>query len=249
MQVSHLSIELSIRNIHLMKLITYCSFKGGAGKTTALMAMCSALAARGLKIALFEADENRPLTKWKENAVENNTWDDNCDVFIADEIEALEVAYKGAEDRKFEYALIDTQGGSSELNNTIIASSDFLVLPTALTALDIDETLATYRYIVELLMVEKLETPSAILKQRVPVNKLTLSQKAADALLKPLPQFDEPMYDRDAFAAMKVKGMLHKTAEALANDPAERLHVRNYQTAMQEADLATSFILGSLTAA
>ena len=43
-----------------MKLITCCSFQGGAGKTTALLGLCSALAARNNTVALFEGDENRP---------------------------------------------------------------------------------------------------------------------------------------------------------------------------------------------
>ncbi len=225
-----------------MKMITYCSFKGGAGKTTALMAMCSSLVARGVKIALFEADENRPLQKWQENAKANDAWDDLCQLFIADEVGALEQAYSDAAGQECEFALVDTQGGSSELNNVIVVSSDFLVLPSALTALDIDETLATYRYIVELLMVEKLETPSAILKQRVPVGRLTMSQKASDEMLNALPQFESVMHDRDAFAAMKLKGMLHKTAEKLAGDPLTRLQLRNYQTAAQEVDALTDFV-------
>ena len=72
-----------------MKLISCCSFKGGAGKTTALMGLCSAFATQGKSVALFEADENRPLTKWKENAIRHNAWDPNCEVFIADEMALL----------------------------------------------------------------------------------------------------------------------------------------------------------------
>ncbi len=229
-----------------MKLISYCSFKGGAGKTTALMAMCSCLVDAGKSIALFEADENRPLTRWEENARMNGTWDPNCEVFIADELEALEEAYKVAVTGQFDYALVDTHGGGSELNNTIIASSEFIVLPTTLTALDIDETLATYRYIVELLMVEKLDIPSAILEQRVPVSRLTKAQSEAREMLQVLPLFPEPMFDRDAFATMKSKGMLHNTAAQLQADPFSRLQARNYLTALQEARSFTQGILDVL---
>jgi cellulose biosynthesis protein BcsQ len=229
-----------------MKMIAYCSFKGGAGKTTALMAMCSSLVASGIKVALFEADQNRPLQKWQQNAMANDAWDDRCLLFVADEVAALETAYADAAAQDCDYALVDTQGGSSELNNIIVVSADYLVLPTTLTALDIDETLATYRYIVELLMAEKLETPSAILKQRVPVGRLTMSQVASDELLSALPLFKNVMHDRDAFAAMKLKGMLHKNCELLTGDPLTRLQLRNYQIAMQEADALTTFLADSL---
>lgn len=217
-----------------MKLITCCSFKGGAGKTTALMGLCSAFASKGMRVALFEADENRPLTRWKDNALPIDTWDEKCAVFVSDEVAALESSYEAAQGEGYDYALADTHGGSSELNNTIIASSDFLLLPSMLTGLDIDETLATYRYVVELMMVESLQIPTAILKQRVPVGRLTLSQSAACDVLSQLPLFDQPMHERDAFAAMKQRGMLHRTIAKLGESPSMRLQIRSHQTAMEE---------------
>lgn len=231
-----------------MKLITCCSFKGGAGKTTALMGLCSALAAKGKTVALFEADENRPLTTWMDNAVENGTWDERCTVFVADELGLLEEAYERAETSGFDYALADTHGGSSELNNTIIASSEFLLVPTMLTPLDIDEALSTYRYIIELLVAENLHAHTAILQQRVSVGRTTASQRAAAALLSALPQFALPMYERDAFAAMKKRGMLHLTLAQMTSDPAMRLMRRNYETALGEIAALGAFVSATLEA-
>ena len=184
-----------------MKLLTCCSFKGGAGKTTALMGLCSALANSGKTVALLEADENRPLSRWQQNAQHEGTWDENCAVFVADELQLLERAYEEANQRDFDYAIADTQGGSSELNNTIIASSNFLLIPTMLTPLDVDEALATYRYVIELLMGEGIVVPTAILRQRVPVSRLTTSQRAVSEMLDELPVLEAPMHERDAFAA------------------------------------------------
>jgi cellulose biosynthesis protein BcsQ len=231
-----------------MKLITCCSFKGGAGKTTALMALCSALASDGKTVALFEADDNRPLTTWMANAKQNDAWDERCTVFVADELALLEGAYKEAEARGFDYALADTHGGSSELNNTIIASSEFLLVPTMLTPLDIDEALATYRYIVELLVAENLNTHTAILQQRVPVGQTTASQRAAMETLSILPQFDRPMYERDAYAAMKKRGMLHLTRENMASKSSMRLMERNYATVLGEAAALRDFVTSTLEA-
>jgi cellulose biosynthesis protein BcsQ len=231
-----------------MKMITCCSFKGGAGKTTALMAMSSAMALAGHRIALLEADENRPLSRWKNNATAQDSWDERIDVFVADEIAALEAAYAEAEGAGYDFAIADTHGGSSELNNTIIASSDFLLLPTMLTALDIDEALATYRYVVELMVAENLDIPTAVLKQRVPVGRLTLSQMSSAQLLSELPQFDDPMHERDAYAAMKQRGLLHRTIERIANNPAMRLQLRNHQAAMEEAGRLAAFVTTAMEA-
>lgn len=225
-----------------MKLITFCSFKGGAGKTTALMGLCSALAAEGKTVALFEADENRPLTRWQDNANRRDTWDSRCEVFVADELTLLEEAYERAEARNFDYALVDTQGGSSELNNTIIASSNFLLVPTMLTPLDVDEALATYRYIIELLMGESLAIPTALLRQRVPVSRLTSSQRAVWDVLNALPLTDMPLHERDAFAAMKERGMLHLSVRNASTDPTMRLSLRNLEAAMDEMRELSRFV-------
>lgn len=229
-----------------MKLVTCCSFKGGAGKTTSLMGLCSAWASANKRVALFEADENRPLTRWKQNALKNDTWDDLCEVFVADDLAHLEKAYGDAEDGGFDYALADTQGGSSELNNTIIASSDFLLIPTMLTPLDIDEALSTYRYVLELLVGEAIDVPTAILQQRIPVGRLTASQRAAIDMLSVLPQFERPIHERDAYAAMKDRGLLHQTLQSMDGKAAFRLPMRNYLTAMEEITLMSTFIDAAL---
>lgn len=231
-----------------MKLVTFCSFKGGAGKTTALMGLCSALVKEGRRVALFEADENRPLSRWQDNAVNGNTWDPACGIFIADELPLLEAAYAEAEQDGFDYILVDTEGGSSELNNTLIASSNLLIVPTMLTPLDVDEALSTYRYIIELLMSEGLVVPTAILRQRVPVGRLTTSQKSVSDMLQSLPLVDIPLHERDAFAAMKDRGMLHLNIERTAADPGMRLALRNLETAMEELRLLGDFVLDTLEA-
>jgi len=225
-----------------MKLITCCSFKGGAGKTTALMGLCSALASEKKTIALFEADENKPLTRWMHNALRAGTWDNRCKVFAADELPLLEEVYSRAEMEGYDYALADTHGGSSELNNTIIASSDFLLVPTILTPLDIDEALSTYRYIVELLVAEKLSVHTAILQQRVRVGRMTRSCAAAANLLSVLPRFETPMFERDAFAAMKTRGMLHLTLAGMMNNSGSRLMIRNYETALEEVKVMAAYV-------
>ncbi|MFB9951872.1 conjugal transfer ATPase VirC1 [Rhizobium puerariae] len=231
-----------------MKLVTFCSFKGGAGKTTALMGLCSALVKEGRRVALFEADENRPLSRWQDNAVKRDAWDPGCSIFVADELPLLEAAYAEAEEDGFDYVLVDTEGGSSELNNTIIASSNLLIVPTMLTPLDVDEALATYRYIIELLMGEDLVIPTAILRQRVPVGRLTISQRSVSDMLHALPLTDSPLHERDAFASMKDRGMLHLNVGKVSADPGMRLALRNLETAMEELLLLGDFVTETLEA-
>src|SRR2546423_433657 len=52
------------------KVLTVASTKGGAGKTTIVMALAGTLAAEGLKVAVVDADPNRAYASWSEGAYE-----------------------------------------------------------------------------------------------------------------------------------------------------------------------------------
>ena len=79
-----------------MKLVTFAGWKGGTGKTTALMAATSALIKQGRRVTLFEADENRPIARWQENAKQTGTWSDGCQIeHVDDLLEDLTEALRG----------------------------------------------------------------------------------------------------------------------------------------------------------
>ena len=52
------------------KVLTVASTKGGAGKTTIVMALAGTLAAEGLRVAVVDADPNRAYASWAEAAYE-----------------------------------------------------------------------------------------------------------------------------------------------------------------------------------
>lgn len=229
-----------------MKIVTFMSFKGGAGKTTALMAIASCLIHRGKKIAIFEADINRPISQWRKNARSKETWDDGCKIFIAETFQKFEEAYGQAEAEGTEIVLVDAQGGGTDLNDAILVNSNFVVLPTALTSLDTDETLETYQHAVKLAMREQISLSAAILKTRVPTGKLTVAQNRTSDLLDKLPAFTNALHNRNAFEDMKFRGLLHKSLEKTVANPNDKLFAKNFQTAIDEADAITIDILGEL---
>jgi len=229
-----------------MKMITFTSFKGGSGKTTTLMLVASSLVNMGKSVCLLEADENRPLTAWQAYGENEGTWDEGAKVFIADDMPSLETSFEKAERSGFDYVLVDTHGGSSELNNVIISNSDFVAFPTSLTQLDVDETLKTYEYVAKLYEGEGKDLNAGVIKTRVPTNNLTVTQRAVADVLNLVPCFSEPIYDRDAFASMKPRGLLHKTHEKFKKDKFKRLQANNYIRACHEADTITQSILDAL---
>lgn len=190
-----------------MKQITFASFKGGAGKTTAAMAVTSALSQKGKRVALIDTDENMPINEWREHAIKAGTWSDNIEVYEADDLRSFERAFEDTEKQNFDYAIIDTRGGGSELNNACVINTNLVIIPSALTQLDMTQALTTFEHTIGLHQTMDLEIPTALLIQRVPVGKLTISQKQDLAALSELPCCETQLHSRDAFGSkIELKG-------------------------------------------
>lgn len=229
-----------------MKLITFSSFKGGAGKTTATMAVCSTLIARGKKVALIDADENTPLLDWQEVALQLDSWSDNCQVYVADDLNSFEKAHENATNAGCDIAIIDTRGGGSELNNICMVNSHTIIVPSSLTELDKRAAVTTFDYIIKVMRELNIRLPVALLIQRVPVGNLTVTQKQELKKLQELPHCNTILYQRDAFAAIGKRGLLHRTHEQYLNDPVKRISAPHIAIAMAEADKLTDELLDAV---
>jgi cellulose biosynthesis protein BcsQ len=226
-----------------MKVVAFASFKGGAGKTTALMAGCSSLVALGQRVALFEADPNAPLSRWRELGREQDTWDDSCTIYAADSVDVFAASMEKAEATGHTIALVDTQGGGSDLNNAILVNAQLVAVPSTLSPLDIDAALDTVEYLVRLYTREGEDIPVGVLLQRMPSGQLTMSQRADMKLLASLPQFETQFPERDAYRSIKSRGMLHKLHAKLAAEPLKHIAARHIATALRESDAFASEIL------
>lgn len=229
-----------------MKQITFASFKGGAGKTTAAMAVTSALVEMGKCVALIDADENVPLLEWRDAATKKDNWSGTVEVFEADDLRSFESAYETALSEAFDYAIIDTRGGGSELNNACLINTHLVVIPSALTTLDMTQALSTFEHVVGLHQSIKMDITTALLLQRVPVGKLTVSQRKDLEALSELPCCDTQLHSRDAFASLGKRGLLHRVHEKIKNDPTKRISASHFVTAMKEAMSLTNDLLEAL---
>lgn len=229
-----------------MKQITFTSFKGGAGKTTAAMAITSTLVSMAKRVALIDADENTPLLEWRDAAAAIGTWSDQIEVYEADDLRSFETAFEEANSNDFDYAIIDTRGGGSELNNACIVNTDLIIIPSALTTLDMTQALSTFEHTIELLQSMEMQIPIALLVQRVPVGKLTVSQKQDLAALSELPCCETFLHSRDAFASLGKRGLLHLVHAEMKQNPAKRISANHVATAMDEAQALTNDMLEAL---
>lgn len=229
-----------------MKQITFASFKGGAGKTTAVMAITSALNVMGRRVALIDADENFPLVEWKEKSQTADTWSDMISVFEADDLRSFEKAFGEASASAADYAIIDTRGGGSELNNACLINTNLVIIPSALTQLDMTQALSTFEHVIELHQTTNVDIPTQLLFQRVPVGKLTVSQRQDLDAMSDLPSCKARLHSRDAFASLGKRGLLHRVYAKMKSDPLKQISASHMATAMDEACAVTNNILAAL---
>ncbi|KPB00687.1 hypothetical protein [Ahrensia marina] len=229
-----------------MKQVTFSSFKGGSGKTSAVMVVTSILASMGKSIALIDADENIPLLEWRDAAIAAGTWSDQVTVFEADDLLSFEKAFESAASQNTDYTLIDTRGGGSELNNACLINTDLVIIPSALTKLDMTQALSTFEHTVELHQATHASIPTALLISRIPVGKLTISQRQDLEALSTLPCCETRLHNRDAYASIAKRGLLHLVHEQIANDPMKRISAGHFATALEEAKSLTQDILEAL---
>lgn len=233
-----------------MHLVSFVSFKGGAGKTTALMAITSALVEMGRKVLLLEADENKPLQLWKEAAEERGTWSDLVRIGSADSLDATQTAVEAAEADGFEFCLADTAGGGSDLNTMLIVNSDLVIVPSALTLLDIDAALSTMEFVtggVSRSVNRKI--PTRLLLSQFPQSRLKSGEQESFAAIGKLPQFEHHLTDRAAFADLRGNGLLGEFHKLLNATPAKRLMAGHLVVAVGEARDITSEMLDILEGA
>lgn len=232
-----------------MKLVTFASLKGGAGKTTGLMVATGGLLRKGKVPALFEGDEEDPLKFWRSNALDNGTWDKRCKIFEASDEATFAKSHETAVREGYEIALFDLEGGQSELNTTAIINSDLILIPVALTALDVEYGIQTMKFVRAVLqeneMNEKAENNVAFLLCRFPASesKLNKSDRESLRMLDPLPQATTRLPTRAVYGDMAVSGMLNLYHEGLEKDPALKVMTTHTRIALKEAEALADDIL------
>jgi cellulose biosynthesis protein BcsQ len=227
-----------------MKLVTFASFKGGAGKSTALMAAVPGLLGAGKRLALLEADENDTLALWRTNARRNGAWDEAVILHEATDLGSFEASYAAAERSGADIALVDSKGGASELNTAILAASDLILIPTSLTTIDIDGALSTFQFVLKLLNANGLNIPVAMMMTRFPTYRLNASERESVEILKRVPQLTAQLPLRNAFAEIQALGMLHLHAARLRE--AGSIAARHIEIALREANVVSQDILETL---
>ncbi|WP_340611422.1 ParA family protein [Xenorhabdus bharatensis] len=111
-----------------MKVLSFLNPKGGSGKTTAVINICTALTRAGFNIAVVDTDPQMSLTHWSKS--------DKAafDVFTAaSEKDVYSIRKDLAE---YDFVIVDGAGSLSVITSAAVMVSDLVIIPVTPSPLD-----------------------------------------------------------------------------------------------------------------
>lgn len=120
-------------NLYPMKTVLIANQKGGCGKTQTAITLASALANKGYKVTLADADQQKSSLQWLKLRPESAA--------PISAVDWREESSIGSLPKKTDWLIIDAPGAlSGEQAEQLIAESDALLVPVQPSFFDIDST-------------------------------------------------------------------------------------------------------------
>ncbi len=191
------------------RVLTVASTKGGAGKTTIVMALAGALAGEGLRVAVVDADPNRAYASWAEGAYEGTP--------ISVRAEADETRLAEAIDELIltaDLVIVDTAGFGNRAALLAIAAADAVLVPCTPSRADVEQAAKTLQLIEGTARAARRPIPARVVPSRLKAATAVTKHVLAELDAVGLPRTTACIGDRVAFAEMTFSGRVPAGGDA-----------------------------------
>ena len=182
-----------------MPVVCAANPKGGAGKSTTILAIASALAQQGGSVTIIDADPNKPITDWR-------TGKSNLPIKViseATEGNIRDLINTAAAEAQFVF--VDLEGTASRLASRAIIRADLTLIPLGGSALDAKQAARAVGLVQESEedIGRKLNFTLAFNRTSPPPFTRRIEREIADQMRSnDLPVLGTHLYRREAYNAM-----------------------------------------------
>lgn len=190
-------------------VLTVASTKGGAGKTTMVMALAGTLAMDGLRVAVVDADPNRAYASWAGDAYEGPRLEVRAEADEALLAVAIDELSPAAD-----LVLVDTAGFGNRAALLAIAAADAVLVPCTPSRADIEQAAKTLQLVEGAARASRRTIPAKVVPSRVKGSTAVSKHALAELDAAELPRTAAAISDRVAFAEMTFSGRIPTTGDA-----------------------------------
>lgn len=191
-----------------MAVISFVSSKGGVGKTTSAVILAGELAAAGRKVALIDADPNRPLQAWSQL----RSLPETLSIIIDDSAETIIDTIEDAR-TDADFVIVDLEGTATDRIGFAVARSDLVLIPLQSSVLDAAEAAKSVKLIRQMWKVANREIPYRVFFTRVPpaIRERTARDIGRQFSGAAIPVLPATLTDRAAYRTLfSLGGTLHE---------------------------------------